>query len=140
METIILIILGLITLIHITTSVNFQENQEYMYYFSKEVDWSKSYGTHNGYVCIPKSSKLYGRLYWDMNFNEDGDRIIDHIQEQLENVKIHGGLTYSGDIRGNNTFVFGFDTQHYSDTQEEQNEEYVLKECDLLIKQLEKIK
>lgn len=59
-----------------------------------------SLGTHPcGYVCIPKDHPFYDKDYWDID-----DRI-----------QVHGGLTFSGKIRGCDDFCFGWDYAHADD-------------------------
>ncbi|WP_289168983.1 hypothetical protein [uncultured Parasutterella sp.] len=59
-----------------------------------------SLGTHPcAYVCIPKDHPFYDKDYWDID-----DRI-----------QVHGGLTFSGKIRGCDDFCFGWDYAHCGD-------------------------
>lgn len=73
----------------------------------------------NGYVKIPKGHPWY---------NQDYDNII---------CEAHGGLTYASndsDFLGEG-FWIGFDTLHYGDGPEVQNEQYVGDECKKIIDQ-----
>lgn len=59
-----------------------------------------SLGIHPcAYVCIPKDHPFYDKDYWDID-----DRI-----------QVHGGLTFSGKIRGCDDFCFGWDYGHVGD-------------------------
>lgn len=56
-------------------------------------DWFKGigveHGTHNGYVAVPPTNKYWGKSYDD-----------------LSNIKVHGGLTYSEPVTlSETTFV-----------------------------------
>ena len=53
-------------------------------------------GNINGYVIVPPTNKYANKHYFD-----------------IENIDVHGGLTYSKVINGNT--VFGFDTAHLGD-------------------------
>lgn len=96
-----------------------------------ENDWLISYrsadrrnGWGNGYVLVPKGHKYYGLNYDDIP------------------VDVHGGLTFSkhikGDERGNfsDGFWIGFDTAHHNDTLDKWSENKVLEETINLFKQI----
>jgi hypothetical protein len=57
-------------------------------------------GALNGYVFIPDGHKLYGKLYND---------------QMNENFDVHGGLTYSGNLKGQDKWAIGFDCAHLGD-------------------------
>ncbi|MFA5166872.1 MAG: hypothetical protein WC449_06305 [Candidatus Paceibacterota bacterium] len=84
--------------------------------FTVENTWTpkgSSHGWGNGYVAIPPGHPLFGMDYNDLN----------------DAINIHGGLTY-GEIYDHEDFetlnrpdleghwIFGFDTCHYADNQE----------------------
>ncbi len=93
-------------------------------------------GYANGYVAVPKSHPWYGR----------------HYSEFEEIVNIHGGLTFSGQLKGASVIMidestlpedywaFGFDTIHHGDTINSCNESFCISETLRLKKQLEDIK
>lgn len=77
------------------------------------------HGWGNGYVSITKDHKFYGLSYMD---------------DKLQEIDVHGGLTYSeqeGDY-----WTFGFDTSHYSDTAENWTKDRVRDEAIKLLQQL----
>lgn len=108
---------------------------EYITFISSN-DWSDqkvNHGAFNGYVCVPKESKLYGVDYTELEGKID----------------IHGGLTYSGPfnnflnshttiLRGD-YWVFGFDTFHFGDNEQNCNKEYVITETNKLLEQLKSL-
>jgi hypothetical protein len=90
----------------------------------------------NGYVGVPKGHKLYKK---------------DYNNKLLDDIRIHGGLTYSGWLMGDKTYwFFGFDTAHYNDlcmdcsylpslkgdTATYKDEKYVMGEVKSLLKQI----
>jgi hypothetical protein len=95
----------------------------------------------NGYVGVPKGHKLYKKHY-----------------DTLNEISIHGGLTYSGWLCGDKTYwFFGFDTAHSGDLCMDmsdyiddfdklhqgdtyKDEEYVMKEIKSLLRQLKRRK
>ena len=101
-------------------------------------------GWGNGYVALAHNHKLYGKDYMD-------------IEDEL-NCNIHGGLTYSAEMTGNQIlnkgilisdasinrnatyWVIGFDTKHYGDTLKTCSREYVIQESLKLLKMLKEIK
>ena len=80
-------------------------------------DYNGSY--HNGYVQIPANSKLS-----DDSYNEHCD------------IEVHGGLTFDGDLDDDNNHWFGFDCAHLGDNIEDQDLDYMIKQCESLAKQL----
>ena len=80
-------------------------------------------GNINGYVAVPKSSKYYELEYYvytvpfeDLHLWTDPHKRA--AQAKVNDIEIHGGLTYSKP--GNNFitldgWVFGFDTAHSGD-------------------------
>lgn len=59
-----------------------------------------------GYVEVPKAHKWFGVNYHNReNYKDSPESIID----------VHGGLTYSGDLRDSGTWWFGFDCNHLGD-------------------------
>jgi hypothetical protein len=91
------------------------------------------WGTHNGYVIIPKGHKLHGIDYNDLD----------------EKVSVHGGLTFSEEATEGmleywpeltehiGDWVVGFDTMHGGDNSTRWNEHTVLQEAKMLKMQLE---
>lgn len=73
-----------------------------------------------GYVEIPRNHPWHG-----VEFYDKPEDIID----------IHGGITYSGDLKREGKWYLGFDCGHAFDNPEEQNLEYVLKELEKLVEQ-----
>lgn len=76
-----------------------------------------------GYAVIPEDHPFYGAYYDDLE----------------DDIVVHGGLTFSGDIEDVDGFLLGFDCAHYGDSPEVQDEEYTLKECKKMVDQLIKI-
>ena len=70
-----------------------------------------------GYVKVDRENKNYKLSYDD-----------------LEDVYVHGGVTFSDFIDGE--YWFGFDCAHYNDSFEIQSLEYCVYECENLAKQL----
>jgi hypothetical protein len=65
-------------------------------------------GTLNGYVAVPKNNKFFKKEYFNQN--------------EISNLEVHGGVTYTGDtifnskeILGEELWWIGFDTAHFSD-------------------------
>lgn len=73
-----------------------------------------------GYVVIPKDSPFYGMDYEDLK----------------DDIRVHGGLTFSGELDGIDGYLLGFDCNHANDSNLIQNETYTVKECERLIDQL----
>lgn len=73
-----------------------------------------------GYVEIPKDHKYYGVDYTEI----------------LDDFDVHGGLTFSGELRDTNGFFLGFDCNHYGDNPRIQDDEYTLVECIKLVDQI----
>lgn len=76
-----------------------------------------------GYVVIPEYSPLYGVDYDDLE----------------DNIRVHGGLTYSGRIYGIDGYLIGFDCHHAGDNPHIQDEIYTRGECESLIDQIIKL-
>jgi len=70
-------------------------------------------GNINGYVAVDENS-----VYFKLPHYDDSDGISD-AQKIINNIKVHGGLSYSGNMNmaDNNTlrWCFGFDTTHWED-------------------------
>lgn len=73
----------------------------------------------SGYVILPADHPLNGEHYDDLN------DVID----------VHQGLTFS-DNGENNTWVIGFDCNHYGDGDKENTEEFVLSEIKRVVDQI----
>lgn len=72
----------------------------------------------NGYIIIPKTSKFYEKHFDTIN----------------EEIKVHGGFTFSGFV--DNEYTIGFDTAHYFDNENTQNVDYVLNELKRAVDQI----
>lgn len=73
-----------------------------------------------GYAVIPEDHLFYGVDY-------------DDVEDEID---VHGGLTFSGELDEVDGYLLGFDCNHYGDTPEVQDEEYTLNECKSLVDQL----
>ena len=103
-----------------------------------------------GYVGVPKDSRLYKKDYYFYTESENG---LSKLEQAINNIKVHGGLTYADRRRKNDdTWYFGFDCAHSGDFMEyyfdypelEENSTYkdkqfVITECQNLAKQLKEI-
>lgn len=105
-------------------------------------------GWGNGYVAVPKEHSFYGKEYSECR---EGEILVEEL------INIHGSLTFSQsadnlsyaktklkayipeELIGNkNYWVFGFDTAHLEDNENNCNEDFVIKETDKLLKELKK--
>lgn len=95
-------------------------------------------GWGNGYVLIPKGHKLHGIIYWDI--------------EDMEDIEIHGGLTFSREVTEHTlskipqltkddigSWMIGFDTAHCGDNEITCPKEYVEKETQYLLEQVKNL-
>jgi hypothetical protein len=92
-------------------------------------------GWGNGYVLLPFSHPCYG-----MSYEEVGDKY---------SIIVSGGLTFSDsaiglewipeEFKGQDLWVFGFDTCHYSDSPRNWPKELVEKHTQQLVEQFENI-
>lgn len=73
-----------------------------------------------GYAVIPEDHPFYGAYYDDLE----------------DDIDVHGGLTFSGELDGIDGYLLGFDCNHYRDNPAVQDEEYTLSECKRLVDQL----
>lgn len=71
-----------------------------------------------GYVRIPKGHELYGKIY-----------------TYIENISVHGGLTYGG-FDDDGEYWLGFDCNHWLDNPIKNDAEYTEDECLKLIDQI----
>lgn len=78
------------------------------------------YHRYFGYVVIPEDNPFYGVDYHPLK----------------SFIHVSGGLSYSGMIDGIGGYVIGFDCDHACDDPHIQIEEYTLKECKSLARQL----
>ncbi len=76
-------------------------------------------GHYCGYVSIPKSHPFHGKDYGEV--------------EQLD---VHGGLTFSGNCFGDTGWAFGFDCAHVGDNRDNCDAAYVHNQCLELLEQL----
>lgn len=76
-----------------------------------------------GYVGVPKSHPLYGKS-------------MDH--RSVRSIPVHGRITFSDNCSWNEDdfWYFGFDCAHGGDSIEDQNDAYVVKECEFLSDEL----
>lgn len=102
-----------------------------------------------GYVQVPKDSILFGK---DANYCEENSEItLSDVAKSINDIRVHGGLTYSGDRKKDGNWCFGFDCGHFGDlthymfeydldeTAVYRDKNYVINECKELAKQLKKI-
>jgi hypothetical protein len=70
-------------------------------------------GNINGYVAVNENSAYFKLPHYN------NDNKVSDAQEIINNIKVHGGLTYSGNMNmaDNSTlkWCFGFDTAHWGD-------------------------
>ena len=74
---------------------------------------------YSGYVEIPKGHTLYQVDYYD-----------------LQDIDVHGGLTFSGYLDFSDEYLIGFDCGHGGDDISVQDEGYVAKSCMKMIEQI----
>lgn len=99
------------------------------------VIWRMSHsGNINGYVQVPESHRLHGLDYDTrikltpeiaaQELHEIAPNYIALLCEACKNdeligissaISVHGGVTYAGNLRGQEGWWFGFDTAHYQD-------------------------
>lgn len=89
------------------------ENSD-MFFSASNREW------YCGYVVIPKDHK-----YYDMDYEE--------IEEEID---VHGGLTFSGELDGIDGYLLGFDCNHSFDNPVDQDAGYTLSECKRIVDQL----
>ena len=87
--------------------INEWENEpDYLRFTEDTTGWecvikrTKALGILCGYVVIPKDSALYNKHYCD---------------ELFDNIKVHGGLTYSEYEERGDEYLIGFDCAHCDD-------------------------
>lgn len=86
-------------------------------------DFQKYNHWYCGYVAIPEGDRFYE---------------IDEYSELLEELSVHGGVSFVGYLDGIDGFLIGFDCNHAYDNPWEQDTIYVINECMSLIKQIKK--
>lgn len=125
------------------------------------IEWTDGNPHHRcGYVEVPEDHKAFGKSYYTSTFDECGNkREIGLIEQQINGIEIHGGLTYSSSVAGESYpasgsgWWFGFDCIHlgdrpitecgggYSDPMSTAKSlSYVAGECEELARQLQEIK
>lgn len=90
-----------------------------------------------GYVRVPTDHKLWGKSYMD---------------DDMPDIKVHGGVTYSRYRALDDSWIFGFDCSHDNDLcpkyynkfsviegQTYKNMDYVVQQCKNLARQLKKL-
>ena len=110
---------------------------------------NKSLGHWCGYVQVPEDSRLFGKNY---NFYSQSENGISALEKAINDINVHGGLTYAGERRKDGDWWFGFDCGHFGDLclyQLDYNlgdscavykdKEYVINECKNLAKQIKEI-
>lgn len=72
------------------------------------------FGHLNGYVGVPKDSRLSGKKYCFYSESENG---LSKLEQAINNISVHGGLTFAGKLNKTNDdlWYFGFDTGHFDD-------------------------
>ena len=109
-----------------------------IWYVIENEQWTLTSGIHviksgwgNGYVAVPPSHCMHSIDY---------DRFYYLFEGTPNEIKIHGGITYSDFGNGINApedwWVFGFDTKHFDDNLENWPKERVLEETMNLFWQL----
>ena len=86
-------------------------------------DFQKYNHWYCGYVAIPEGDRFYE---------------IDEDSELLDELSVHGGVSFVGCLDGIDGFLIGFDCNHAYDDPFEQDIMYVAEECMSLIKQIKK--
>lgn len=97
------------------------------------------HGWGNGYVAIPKEHPLYGKDYMhpDVNLDAHGGITFSDFANSLDLNELPELQVITDDIK--DYWVFGFDTLHAGDDEENCNEEYVKLQTLLLKLQLEQL-
>lgn len=78
--------------------------------------WNIDVSMHNhytGYVQIPEGKSF----------------------KSFDEISMHGGLTFEGEIEGREGYWIGFDMAHYGDENIPDQEQYAEKECEKIAKQ-----
>lgn len=83
-----------------------------------QLDLTTNTNYFNGYIIIPKSSKFYRKHYFSIN----------------EEIKVHGGFTFSGFVK--EEYTIGFDTGHSFDNETTQNVDFVLEQLKQAVDQI----
>ena len=94
-------------------------------------------GHRCGYVGVPEDHITNGSEYYD--FDDD----VSEIQKQINDIKVHGGLTYAKrnkDMFGDDKWYFGFDCIHYEDAKDYESAFEYFKDDPEIIKRLKSIK
>jgi len=109
----------------------------------------KSLGHWCGYVQVPKDSRLFRKNYYYSSNSELG---ISKLEQAINDIDVHGGITYSGDRKEDGNWWFGFDCGHFGDLclyQLDYNlgdscavykdKDYCIKQCKNLAEQIKEI-
>ena len=76
-------------------------------------------GHRCGYIEVTKDSFLFGKEYSYYSFNLDdiSKEMIENIEKykSINNIEVHGGLTYAGNLLNDGSHWFGFDCAHCDD-------------------------
>jgi hypothetical protein len=109
----------------------------------------KGMGHWCGYVGVPKESELNGKDYYVSSKSELG---ISKLEQAINDISIHGGFTFSGKMKDDDTWYFGFDCAHLGDidlymfdfheiVEEDtyKDKDFVISECQNLARQLKQI-
>jgi hypothetical protein len=102
-----------------------------------------------GYVQVPKDSRLFGKKYY---YSSDSELGISKLEQAINNLDVHGGLTYAGEIKNDVNWWFGFDSAHYGDLcffqlgynlgdsrDVYRDKDYCIEQCKNLARQIKKI-
>lgn len=100
-----------------------------------------------GYVQIPENSKLSNAKTY---YYTDSELGLSDYEEAINNILVHGGITYSGDRKKDGSIWWGFDCGHAGDVSPfletsafpdaiYRDKEYVIEECKNLARQIKKI-
>lgn len=106
-----------------------------------------SVGHWCGYVKIPKGSRLEGAKTY---YYTDSELGLSDFEEAINNLDVHGGVTYSGRRRNDGSLYWGFDCGHLGDLSPfmdglafegdtYRDKEYVIEECKKLALQIKEI-
>jgi len=99
-----------------------------------------------GYVSVPKGSRLEKALTY---YSSDSELGISEFEQAVNDIDVHGGITYNGERKGDGVVYRGFDCAHLGDLSPGwdmedgedvyRDKEYVVQECKHLADQILKI-
>lgn len=138
METIITILITIYLLKTILIDTNYQSNQT-PYFYLREITWLKSSetGWGNGYIVITdRNHPLFGQSE-NGTYDEDGNY---DWSSRLDELRVHGGITYSDYQEDRKGWVIGFDCAHWNDNPRQHNKEWLFKHTQQLLEQVNNYK